>query len=230
MFKPTAEGMYLRAAYLVLSGSERGMHYGQITTAALRLGYLKTDAKTPEITMSSQLSSDVANNRQSRFKKSRPGVYGLRNRSEREASELSDVWTELATRCELLRSLLDLQNNIAVVRRAIFMLRRVLSACDESRFVVIAGSLDEIAGNILEIGFPESLRSDNISAAGSLRLPRDLQRALDAETSLLGVATVADTLGVAIDLLAAATCVSSGTDKTVIVLGGLRELEFRVRN
>jgi hypothetical protein len=70
---------YLEAAAAILSQTKSGMHYQAITDAAIRQGLLQTRGRTPDIAMSSILSREVAENPHGRFRRIRPGVYGIRS-------------------------------------------------------------------------------------------------------------------------------------------------------
>ena len=74
---------FLDAAEKVLSiqTDEMSMHYKEITDSAIEMGLISSDGKTPEATMSAQLSVDISKNKKrgtlSRFVRHGKGVFGL---------------------------------------------------------------------------------------------------------------------------------------------------------
>lgn len=78
---------FIDAAYRVLKENEEPMHYKEITQQALNKGYMETEGKTPEATMSARISRDIKNNgEKSRFVRVKRGTYGLKDK-EKEPTE-----------------------------------------------------------------------------------------------------------------------------------------------
>lgn len=66
------------AAYRVLKKARKPLHSKRITEMALKQGWLKTTGKTPDVTMSALLTTDInAKGNKSRFIKTAPNVFGL---------------------------------------------------------------------------------------------------------------------------------------------------------
>lgn len=69
-------------AYKILKQSDKAMRAKEITAAALKNG-LKTEGKTPELTMSAQLIMDIKNKgKLSDFKKAGPGLFAINDEKE----------------------------------------------------------------------------------------------------------------------------------------------------
>ena len=66
------------AARIVLGEVGHPLHYADITEIALESGYLKSLGRTPHNTMRARLSVDVRDNKESPFRQTAPGVYGLK--------------------------------------------------------------------------------------------------------------------------------------------------------
>lgn len=72
-------GDFLRAAYLVLSESNKPLSAKEIVDIALEKGLLETKGKTPSQTMKSKLSNDILKNKnKSTFMRSEAGRFALR--------------------------------------------------------------------------------------------------------------------------------------------------------
>lgn len=67
------------AAEEVLRETGRPLHYADITEIALEQGYLESAGATPQNTMRARLSSDVRDNPESRFERTAPGIFGLKD-------------------------------------------------------------------------------------------------------------------------------------------------------
>ncbi len=65
-------------AYEILKEAGKPLHYEEITKIALQKGWLKTAGKTPEATMSAQLTVDVNKNGESSlFRKTAPSTFAI---------------------------------------------------------------------------------------------------------------------------------------------------------
>lgn len=91
--EPDVAVTFLEAAERVLSGAGEPMHYARLTRVALERGLLVSSGKTPEATMSAQISQHLAAARRRgntpRFSGHGRGVYGL------TAWEPTGVWREI---------------------------------------------------------------------------------------------------------------------------------------
>src|SRR5216683_4465817 len=72
-------GVVLKEAEIVLAEAGKPLHYREITQRILARGLWKTEGKTPDETVSAQLSVDIINHAQaSLFQRTSKGIFALR--------------------------------------------------------------------------------------------------------------------------------------------------------
>ncbi len=77
--------IYKNSAYKVLSGSDKPLHYREITKKALEMGILETVGATPEASMNAQISVDIKQNGStSIFARLSPGHYSLNKNAHKQ--------------------------------------------------------------------------------------------------------------------------------------------------
>ena len=87
---------FTEAALEVLRLAGKPLHYKKITELAIERNLLSHVGKTPEVTMSSRLATMVKRDRgEASIVKVKPGVFGLREFSEEQLSDLSGQVDEL---------------------------------------------------------------------------------------------------------------------------------------
>lgn len=67
------------AAEEILREAGLPLHYADITEIALQQGYLESAGATPHNTMRARLSTDVRDNPESRFVRTAPGIFSLKD-------------------------------------------------------------------------------------------------------------------------------------------------------
>lgn len=89
----------MEAIARVLNEAGEPLHYQEIARRAIEQGYWVTEGKTPQDTVSAQLSTDIKRKgEKSLFYKASPGIYALRSLSqEARASNTADVGTAKMT-------------------------------------------------------------------------------------------------------------------------------------
>ena len=105
--EPRSSGGFLKAAEEVLTAAGEPLHYKEITRRAIGQGLLSTSGRTPERTMNSGLSTDIASG-SSIFERVGRGIYTLKGKASgdlfacieqlrRENAELRDKIQKLST-------------------------------------------------------------------------------------------------------------------------------------
>ena len=135
---------YLNAAHSVLRIHRKPMHYESIAALALKLGLLETTSSNCRVTMSSVLSKDIRENADSRFAKVSRGIYRLRPSS---CSSLL-VPRGYSTQICGLQNQLGATNQVAVLRKALFLLQQAIVQTKHSPTIILKHS-----GKFVEIDF-----------------------------------------------------------------------------
>lgn len=68
---------FKQAAYDVLKEVKHPLESQEIADIAVQKGYVSSNGKTPEATMSAQIYTDIQENPKSKFVKLRPNLFGL---------------------------------------------------------------------------------------------------------------------------------------------------------
>lgn len=137
-----ANNKYLHAARDLLIRFGKPMHYKTITSTAMKLGLLETEGMNPEIAMSSILSRDVANNPNSLFKKLKEGVYDIVP-GARIGNEIIN-YNKIGIRISELVKQTGIRNELMVVRRALFLLKRGFEYAGDDKKITIGNDTDSI--------------------------------------------------------------------------------------
>ena len=129
---------YLDAAREVLRRKGGPMHYDSIGMAALKLGLLRTTSRDPAKQMGVALCQDVASTRGSDFRRLRPGVFELAEHSNLDIplgrhDSLGRRIADLAVR-------LQLADDAAVLRRALWVVRKCLDLTGEAEALQVEGT------------------------------------------------------------------------------------------
>ena len=173
---------YLDAAREVLRRQGGAMHYDSIGNAAVNLGLLRTKSRKPARLMGIALCRDVANTRGSDFRRVRPGVFELAEHANLDTP--LGRYESLGQRVAALSVRLQLANDAAVLRRALWVVRRCLELKGEWEAL-------EVEGGWVVLD-PESLCSEGLSRwtrrarGGDVELSLDLPGSLTREYNGIG--------------------------------------------
>lgn len=133
---------YLVAARDLLIRFGKPMHYITIASAAIKLGLLESKGSTPEISMSSVLSKDVANNPNSIFKKVRAGVYDIIP-GVKLGFEITN-YNNIGVRIAKLSRQIGFRNELAVIRRSLFLLKRAYEYAENDMKITICNDTNSM--------------------------------------------------------------------------------------
>lgn len=138
---------YLDAAREVLRRQGGAMHYDSIGMAALKLGLLNTKSQDPAKQMGVALCQDVASARGSDFRRVRPGVFELAEHSNLDVP--LGRYDFLGRRIANLGMRLQLADDAAVLRRALWVVRKCLELKGEWEAIQIEGTWVALDPNAL---------------------------------------------------------------------------------
>jgi HB1/ASXL restriction endonuclease-like protein with HTH domain len=136
----TVRKLFLRAAQAVLERAGRPMHYTAIAKAAIRMQLLKTGALYPEVVISSAISADISSNPNSPFRREKAGVFGLRPEALHLGPVTSELSTETANALRELQKRMEWASEAQIVRKGLYVLRRILDLSTGSERVTIEGA------------------------------------------------------------------------------------------
>jgi hypothetical protein len=148
----TVKKSFLRAAQAVLQRAGRPMHYTAIAKAAIRMDLLRTTVTYPEVVISSAISADISSNPQSPFRREKAGVF--REKAgvftlRTEALEIGSITDELSPKTidklHQLHEGMKWASDAEIVRKALYLLRRILDLSQGSSPVSIEGSIDSLS-------------------------------------------------------------------------------------
>ncbi|MQF70467.1 hypothetical protein FIL92_00575 [SAR202 cluster bacterium AD-812-D07_MRT_10900m] len=196
---------YLDAAISVLRHIGKPMHYGQITDIAVKMGYLQTTARNPEIAMSTTLSAQSQASSHAQIAKVRPGVYELRRTAEYSVQRnsvdpdntVTSLVMELVTR-------LRVRGPIEVHKRSLYFLRQCLELGAAHSEVLMIGDIGEKYGTIhtlanaqialcskIGAGVPGSVSGLNSSLTKAYsRIGDNLEHDLLSDTVITGIGLI----------------------------------------
>jgi len=156
---------YIRAASELLIRYGKPMHYTTIAFAAVGLGLLETDSRNPAIPMSSALSKEVALNPNSIIKKNKEGVYYVVF-GERIGFYLLEK-NYVGNRLAILSQMLKAKDEIQIVRKILFVSRRILSVVGNDKELVVLNGNDSFILDFLLYDETKK-RMDNYTKISSL--------------------------------------------------------------
>lgn len=125
---------YLAAAFEVLARQGSPLHYAVIARAAVHLGILTCDTKTPEIVFSSTLSR-AATDVRGPFRKTAPGVYELATTFQVSGIRGTD---ECCSRVRVIQRATGIRDVRVILIKSLYLLRNA-TAISRQRFVVELG-------------------------------------------------------------------------------------------
>ena len=144
---------YLDAAREVLRRQGGAMHYDSIGIAAVNLGLLNTKSRNPTKQMGVALCQAVANTKGSDFRRVRPGVFELAEHAN--LGTPLGRYASLGRRIAILSVRLQLRDDAAVLRRALWVVRKCL---------VVKGGWEDLQVDGRRVALdPDSLCSDRLS-------------------------------------------------------------------
>ena len=203
------------------------MHYETITRLALRLYQLKSEANNPEIIMSSTLSREAAHPR-SGIRKVRPGVYEIL--SSVSVNTQTCNYRCLGARVHALIGRLRCNNELLVLRRALFVLRQCLSAAGPEGRLKLGDGIAEVE---FDLRNPRTVRNTRAEFplvrngdAYTFVLDQSLTQAGEDLRTSLDLDSIEEVVDLAVTVLEIASHLQS--DGFVIATGGVNSVMVRV--
>ena len=226
---------FLSAAKELLSRTGKPMHYGTITSLALKLGVLESSSRNPEVIMSSTLSREAANHPQSAIMKVRPGVYELLP-AALVNQEIGESHC-LGVRVQRLIPRLKCFDELNVLRRALHILRQCLSITNSTGWFKLGDGISEVELNLLDpltirtkrgelIGQRDELIGQQNDPPHTFRLDRTLIQAAEEFRMRLRFDNLETVVDLAVSLAEIASCLHS--DGFIIAVGRVDSVMIRV--
>ena len=210
---------FLNSAKALLSRTGKPMHYETITNLALKLGVLESSSRTPEVIMSSTLSREAAKHPQSDIKKVRPGVYELLPGAS-ISPEIGDSHC-LGARVHALLGKLTCVNELAILRRAFYILRQCSSVAGPPGKFKLGDGITDVDLDFLDPRTIRTKRDDLIpyrnTAPHAFHLDRTLIQAGEDLRVRLGLCDLDAVVDLAVSLTEIASRLHS--DGFIIVSG-----------
>ena len=194
------------------------MHYETIAQIAKRLDLLQSTARNPEIIMSTILSREAADP-QSSIRKVRPGVYELA--MGKSTRFRVGRYEGVGVRVRDLRDEVKCDTDRAVVRRALFLLRRCSDVAGDAGSLTLGDGILDLAVDLLE---PPKIREQRDNMLGpreesvyDVRLDRALIQGAEDLSRRLGLQTIDEVIELAVSVTELASRLHS--DGLVVVAG-----------
>ena len=163
------------------------MHYDSIGIAAVNLGLLNTKSQDPAKQMGVVLCQDVANARGSDFRRVRPGVFELAEHSNLDIP--LGRYDSLGRRIAAIGGRLQLRDDAAVLRRALWVVRKCLEFKGEWETLQVEGTWVALdPRGLCSKGMSNWTRREGDSGVElSLNVPGSLGREYSSVARSLGV-------------------------------------------
>lgn len=225
------DSIYLSAAKNVLLRMGNPMHYESMAKLSIELGFLVTDNKSPEITMSSSLSREVLKNPNSIFKKIRPGVYDISSYYLLGQEILSH--NRLFCRIYSLKETLGMANPILVCNRVLFIMKKTIENSDEDNCLIVENGNDALLiqiDSLRDIRKYIDLSCMDLTYAekykNTIKLNREFLLSIQNLGQKIGISSIAETFDIGVSLFEC--CLGFQRNGCVDILGrlGLRRLQI----
>jgi len=205
------------------------MHYATIAKLARRLELVESNARHPEVIMSTILSRE-ASDPKSAIRKVRPGVYAL-SPSVATKTGVADHH-RVAARLSALSDRLKCAGPLQALRRALFVLRQCCGAAGQAGTLTLGDGIAEVDLDLQAPGAVRRMRDDLLGVCAengnAISLDSNLTAGVEELRRQLGLRTIDHVVDLAVSIAEIASRLHS--EGRIIVSGQVRSVIIRIES